>query len=87
MPTGKVSGLSPSGFQTALDQACRWEGAWTSGSSVSGVYGPGSQVWLTSSTWWEFEYLQNDSRIWLRISSIALGEELKVPDFVFWLHC
>lgn len=41
MPTGKVSGLSPSGFQTALDQACRWEGAWTSGSSVSGVSGPG----------------------------------------------
>ena len=41
---------------------------------------------LTSSTWWEFWYLQNNSRIWLRILSIALEEELKVLDFVLWLN-
>ena len=26
---------------------------------------------LTSSSWWEFQYLQNSSRIWLRILSIV----------------
>ena len=50
---------------------------------------------LTSSAWWGFEYLQNSSRMWLRIASIALEEELKVLDFVLqqnyyysvWLDC
>ena len=36
---------------------------------------------LTSSSWWEFQYLQKNSRIWLRMLSIALEEELKVLDF------
>ena len=35
-----------------------------------------------SSTWWGFQHLQNSSRIWLRVLSIALEEELKVLDFV-----
>ena len=54
-----------------------------------------SNMWLTSSAWWGFEYLQNSSRMWLRIASIALEEELKVLDFVLqqnyyysvWLDC
>ena len=41
---------------------------------------------LTSSTWWAFQYLQNSSRIWLRILSIALEGELNVLDFVQWLN-
>ena len=36
---------------------------------------------LTSSSWWAFQYLQKNSRIWLRMLSIALEEELKVLDF------
>ena len=34
---------------------------------------------LTSSSWWAFQYLQKNSRIWLRVLSRAL-EELKVLD-------
>ena len=34
-------------------------------------------VQLTSSTWWGFWSLQNNSRIWLRTLPIALEEELK----------
>ena len=41
---------------------------------------------LTSSSWWRFQYLQNNSRMWLRILSIALEEELKVLDFVECLY-
>lgn len=37
---------------------------------------------LTSSAWWGFQYLHNSSGMWLRISSVALEEELKVLDFV-----
>ena len=39
---------------------------------------------LTSSTWWGFCYLQNNSRIWFKIFSIALEGELNVLDFVLW---
>ena len=38
---------------------------------------------LTSSTWWGFQYLQNNSRIGLRILSIALDGELKILHFCF----
>ena len=41
---------------------------------------------LTSFAWWGFQYLQNNSRIWRRILSIALEEELSVLDFVLWLN-
>ena len=36
--------------------------------------------------WQGFQYLQNNSRIWLRILSTALEEELKVLNFVLWLN-
>ena len=35
-------------------------------------------IQLTSSTWWG-----NPQRVWLRILSVALEEELDVFDFVF----
>ena len=43
---------------------------------------------LTSSTWWGFQYLQNNSRKSFRILfiSMALEEELKGPYFVLWLN-
>ena len=41
---------------------------------------------LTSSSWWGFWYLQNYSRIMLRILSAAHEEELRVLDFVLWLN-
>ena len=41
---------------------------------------------LTSSSWWGFWYLQNYSRIMLRILSVAHEEELRVLDFVLWLN-
>ena len=34
-------------------------------------------IWLTSSTWWQFQHLPNSSKIWLKVLSIALEEELK----------
>ena len=37
---------------------------------------------LTSSIWEDFQYLPNSSKMWLRILSIALEEELKFLDFV-----
>jgi len=37
---------------------------------------------LTSSSWWAFQYLQKNSRIWLRMLSTALEEKLNVLDFV-----
>ena len=37
---------------------------------------------LTSSIWEDFKYLPNSSKMWLRILSIALEEELKFLDFV-----
>ena len=44
---------------------------------------------LTSSTWGEGGgeswFLQNNSRICVRMLSIALEEELSVLDFVLWL--
>ena len=41
---------------------------------------------LTSSTWWESGFCKNSSKLWLRILSIALEEELKVLDSVLWLN-
>ena len=41
----------------------------------------------TSSTWWGLHYLQNNSRLWLRMLPIVLEEELKVLGFVLWLNC
>ena len=38
---------------------------------------------LGSSTWWGFQHLLKNSRIWLL--SIGLEEELKVHDFALWL--
>ena len=49
-----------------------------SGSNWSRVYVLVANMQLTSSTWWEFQYLQNSSRIWLRILSIVLEEELNL---------
>ena len=43
-------------------------------------------MWFTSSSWWGFEFLQNNSRTWLRILSLALEEELKVLCFALWLN-
>ena len=37
--------------------------------------------YLTSSAWWRLQYLQNRSRIWLRMLSEAFEEEIKVLDF------
>ena len=53
----------------------------------SGVYMLVVSLHFTSSTWvrgWVW-HLQNQSRTWLRILSMALKEELKVLDFVSWL--
>ena len=44
-------------------------------------------IQLASLTGGGLQYLQNNSRVWLRIVSIALEEELKVLDFVLWLNC
>ena len=41
---------------------------------------------LSSSTWGGFPYLQNNSRVGLRILSVAPEKELKVSDFVLWLN-
>ena len=57
-----------------------------SGSNLSGVSGLVVSRQLTSFTWWGFLYLQNNSRLWLRILPAALKEELKVLDFVLWLN-
>ena len=54
----------------------------SSGFNWSGVYIGLVNMQLTSSSWWEFQYLQKNSRIWLRMLSTALEEELKVLDFV-----
>ena len=53
-----------------------------------GSWGPPDVVslQLTSFTWWRFWCLQNNSRIWCWILSIACEEELKSPDFVLWLN-
>ena len=44
-------------------------------------------IQLISSTQLGLQPLQKASRIWLRILSIVLEEELKVLDFVVWLNC
>ena len=36
----------------------------------------------SASTWKGFEYLQNSSKVWPKILSMALEEELEVLDFV-----
>ena len=41
---------------------------------------------LTSSTWWRFYYLLNNSRMWFRILSTVLEEEMKALEFVLWLN-
>ena len=50
-----------------------------------GVCTLGVSTQLISSTWGGFPTLLNNPRIWFRISSIALEEELKVLDFALWL--
>lgn len=47
-----------------------------SGSNQSEVKELVVSTQLSSSTWWGFQYMQNNSRIWLRILPLALGEEL-----------
>ena len=44
----------------------------SSGSNLSRVYVLVGNIQLTSSSWWEFQYWQNSSRIWLRMLSIVL---------------
>ena len=41
---------------------------------------------LTFSIWWRFSNLQNNSRRWLWILSIALKKELNVLDFILRLN-
>ena len=53
----------------------------TSGSNQSGAYVLVVSMQLTSSTWWRFQYLQNNERIWLSILSIASEAELPHPAF------
>ena len=38
-------------------------------------------VWSSFSTWWGFSIYKTAHRLWIRISSLALEEELKVLDF------
>ena len=56
-----------------------------SGSNPSRICTLRVSTQLISSTWWGFPTLLNNLRIWFRISSIALEEELKVLDFALWL--
>jgi len=49
------------------------------GSNGSGLSVLVGSIQLTSSTCWGFQYLQKGSRLWLRILSIVLEEELKDP--------
>lgn len=57
------------------------------GSNLSGVYMLVGSMQLTSSTWWRLQYLQNSSRLWLRMLPIVLEEELRILGFVLWLNC
>ena len=41
---------------------------------------------VASAPWQGAQYLENNSKIRLKILSIALEEELKVLDFVLWLN-
>ena len=52
-------------------------------SNQSGIWVLVVSMQLPSSTWWGFWYLQNNSRMWRRMLSIALEEVL---DFVLWLN-
>ena len=54
-----------------------------SGFNWSGVYIGLVNMQLTSSSWWAFQYLQKNSKIWLRMLSTALEEKLNVLDFVW----
>ena len=53
-----------------------------SGSNLSGVYMLMICMEFTSPTWCGLQYLQNNSRRWLRILSRVLEEELNVLDLV-----
>ena len=55
------------------------------GSNLSGVNMLVGSMQSTSSTWWGLHYLQNSSRLWLRMLPIVLEEELKVLGFVLRL--
>ena len=74
-PSGLVCGEVTGWLEESVSSNIRFQLVW-------GVH-RFSQYAVNSSTWWAFQYLQKNSRVWLRMLSMALEEELKVLDFVW----